>query len=126
MVKLGIANGRMKDFHDLHSRSRAFEFDGKALVDAVRATFERRATALPDGGTPLAFTPDFYEDENKVKQWKAFCNKNKPRVQEIDFKTLIGRLIPFLTRAIRSAHGGQELGGRWTPVHGWQTPSGSY
>lgn len=68
MVKLGIANSRMKDFHDLHSLSQTFEFGGKALVDAVRATFERRATALPDGGMPLAFTPEFYEDENKIKQ----------------------------------------------------------
>jgi Nucleotidyl transferase AbiEii toxin, Type IV TA system len=62
MVKLGIANSRMKDFYDLHSLSKVFEFDGKALVDAVRATFERRRTALPDGGIPLAFTPEFYED----------------------------------------------------------------
>lgn len=121
MVKLGIANSRMKDFHDLHSLSQIFEFDGKALVDAVRATFERRATALPDRGTPLAFTPEFYEDENKIKQWKAFCNKNRPRVQEIDFKILIGRLISFLTLVIRSAQEGQDLSSRWTPAHDWQT-----
>ena len=126
IVKLGIANSRRKDFHDLHSLSQTFEFDGKALVDAVRATFERRATALPDGGTPLAFTPEFYEDENKIKQWKAFCNKNKPRVQEIDFKMLIGHLISFLTPAIRSAQDGQELSSRWTPTHDWQTSSGSH
>lgn len=59
---------------------------------------------MPDGGTPLAFTSEFYEDENKIKQWKAFCNKNKPRVQEIEFKTLIDRLASFLTPVIRSAH----------------------
>jgi hypothetical protein len=120
MVKLGIANSRMKDFHDLHSLSNTFEFERKALVEAVRATFERRGTNLPDGGTPLAFTSEFYEDENKIKQWKAFCNKNKPRVQEIEFKTLIGRLISFLTPAIRSAQNGLELDRRWTPAHEWQ------
>ena len=65
MVKLGIANSRMKDFHDLHSPSKTFEFNGKALVDAVRATFERRGTAWPDGGTPFAFTPEFYQDETR-------------------------------------------------------------
>lgn len=126
IAKLGIANSRMKDFHDLHSLSQTFEFDGKALVDAVRATFERRATALPDGGTPLAFTPEFYEDENKVKQWKAFCNKNKPRVQEIDFKRIIEGLISFLTPVIRSAQDGQELNSRWTPAHNWRTSSRSH
>ena len=73
MVKLGIASRGMKDLHDLHSLLKTFEFDGKALIDAVRATCEPRGTAWPDEGTPLAFTSEFYEDENKIKQWRAFC-----------------------------------------------------
>jgi Nucleotidyl transferase AbiEii toxin, Type IV TA system len=120
MVKLGIANSRMKDFHDLHSLSKTFEFDGQALVDAVRATFERRGTAWPNGGTPLAFTSEFYEDENKIKQWKAFCNKNKPGVQEIEFKILIARLSSFLLPVLGSAEGGLELKSKWTPANGWK------
>jgi hypothetical protein len=120
IVKLGIANSRMKDFHDLHSLSKTFEFDGKALINAVRATFERRGTAFPEGGSPLAFTPEFYEDENKIKQWKAFCNKNKPRVQEIEFKALMARLGSFLIPVIKSAKGGPEPNSRWTPDHLWQ------
>ena len=39
IVKLGIANSRMKDFHDLHSLSTTFEFDGNILAEAVRVTF---------------------------------------------------------------------------------------
>jgi hypothetical protein len=62
IVKLGIANSRMKDFHDLHSLSTTFEFDGKILAEAVRVTFEHRRTDLPADGTPLAFTREFYED----------------------------------------------------------------
>ena len=120
IVKLGIANSRMKDFHDLHSLSKTFEFDGKALINAVRATFERRGTAFPEGGSPLAFTPEFYEDENKIKQWKAFCNKNKPRVQEIEFKALMARLASFLIPVIKSAKGGPEPNSRWTPDRLWQ------
>ncbi len=115
MVKLGIANSRMKYFYDLHSLSKTFEFDGKALVDAVRATFERRGTAFPEGQRPLAFTPEFYEDENKIKQWRAFCNKNKPHVQDIELNALVARLLSFLTPVIRSAQGGPELN-RWTPM----------
>jgi hypothetical protein len=121
MVKLGIANSRMKDFHDLRSLSKTFEFDGRALVDAVRATFERRGTSLPDGGTPLAFTPEFYEDENKIKQWKAFCNKNKPRVHEIEFKALIDQLASFLAPVIHSAKTGVPLDRRWTPTQQWES-----
>jgi hypothetical protein len=123
MVKLGIANSRMKDFHDLHSLSKTFEFDGQALVDAVRATFERRGTPWPDGGTPLAFTPEFYEDESKIKQWKAFCNKNKPRVQEIELKALIARLASFLLPVIKLAQRGLDLNNRWKPDEHWQPPT---
>jgi hypothetical protein len=122
MVKLGIANSRMKDFHDLHSLSKAFEFDGKTLVDAVRVTFKRRGTAWPEGGTPLAFTPEFYDDENKIKQWKAFCSKNKPRVQDIEFKTLIARVSSFLLPVIKLAQTGRNLNNRWTPNDQWQPP----
>jgi hypothetical protein len=77
---------------------------------------------LPHRGTPLAFTPEFFEDENKVKQWKAFCNKNKPRVQEIEFKTLIGRLVSFLTPVIQSAQNELLLDSKWTIENEWQPP----
>ena len=120
MVKLGIANSRMKDFHDLHSLSNTFEFVGETLTSAVRATFKQRGTDLPFEGVPLAFTPEFYEDENKVKQWKAFCNKNKPYVQQTEFKDIIARLASFLLPVMRSAQQQRILGSIWTPVHAWQ------
>ncbi|HKT25539.1 MAG TPA: nucleotidyl transferase AbiEii/AbiGii toxin family protein, partial [Terriglobales bacterium] len=65
MVKLGIANSRMKDFYDLEVLSRNLDFDGKMLGEAIRKTFERRGTELPAGGTPVAFTSEFYNDTNK-------------------------------------------------------------
>ena len=59
MIKHGIANSRMKDFHDLHTLSKTLEFYGKTLTEAVRATFKQRGTDLPVGALPLAFTPEF-------------------------------------------------------------------
>ena len=120
MVKLGIANSRMKDFHDLHTLSNAFQFDGKILTEAVRATFKQRGTDLPLAGLPLAFTPEFYEDENKVKQWNAFCNKNKMYVQQMEFKDVIARLASFLVPVTRSAQQHRILGSTWTAIHAWQ------
>ena len=75
MVKLGIANSRMKDFYDMEVLCRTFSLDGKSLRDAIHNTFKRRGTELPLDGTPLAFTLDFYEDVNKIRQWIAFSEK---------------------------------------------------
>lgn len=47
MVELGIANSRKKDFFDLWSLGRQFEFDGDTLSQAIRGTFERRRTPIP-------------------------------------------------------------------------------
>jgi hypothetical protein len=122
IVKLGIANSRMKDFHDLHSLSTTFEFDGKILAEAVRVTFEHRRTDLPADGMPLAFTREFYEDQAKVKQWNAFCTKNSPYVERTEFKSIITQLTTFLAPVIRSARENRILGSTWIPARGWQPP----
>ena len=47
VVRLGIANTRMKDFYDLWAMGTTFEFSGESLTAALAATFQRRGTALP-------------------------------------------------------------------------------
>jgi Nucleotidyl transferase AbiEii toxin, Type IV TA system len=69
LVKLGIANTRMKDFYDLEILSRTFAFEGKTLAQAIQNTFQKRGTDLPMGGLPVAFTSEFYDDLNKKRQW---------------------------------------------------------
>lgn len=64
MVKLGMANSRMKDFYDLVVLCTRFDFDGIVLSRAIRATFERRATPLPTD-LPLALTPMFTTDPRR-------------------------------------------------------------
>lgn len=53
-VKLGIANTRMKDFHDLRTLSLLFAFDGAVLSTALQRTFERRSLAEKRGSTAVA------------------------------------------------------------------------
>ncbi len=119
IVKLGIANTRMKDFHDLHSLSNMFNFDGQILAEAIRATFLKRGTELPSEGIPLAFTPEFYEDQMKVKQWNAFCNKNKSYVQQTELKDIVAGLASFLVPVINSAKQGAEFRSAWTAAGAW-------
>jgi hypothetical protein len=71
MVKLGIANTRMKDFYDLYFLSRLFSFEGQVLAEAIVRTFERRKTRLPSA-SPIAFTAEFFEEESRQRQWTSF------------------------------------------------------
>lgn len=119
IVKLGIANTRMKDFHDLHSLSNMFNFDGQILAEAIRATFLKRGTELPSEGIPLAFTPEFYEDQMKVKQWNAFCSKNKSYIERTELKNIVADLASFLVPAINSVKQGTEFRSTWTAAGIW-------
>ena len=76
MVQLGMANSPMKDFYDVWTLARQFEFKGTELWDAIRATFERRQTALP-ATTPLAVTSEFSTNRSKATQWSAFLRKGR-------------------------------------------------
>jgi hypothetical protein len=43
-------------------------------VQAIRATFDRRGTPLPDD-RPVGLTPDFGNNPDKIRQWIAFGRK---------------------------------------------------
>jgi hypothetical protein len=97
MVKLGMANSRMKDFHDLRTLSELFPFDGKLLAEAIMRTFERRKTALPTiEAPPRSFTAEFYEDESKQSQWAAFNTKNRLYIEAVPLKLVVGNIERFL------------------------------
>lgn len=47
MVRLALANSRMKDFLDIHRLAETRTFDGEAMRLAVAATFARRGIEIP-------------------------------------------------------------------------------
>lgn len=71
MVSLGRANSRMKDFYDIWLLATSFPFEDDRLARAIKATFERRETKIPDQ-LPDALTRDFGKDPAKIQQWEAF------------------------------------------------------
>jgi predicted nucleotidyltransferase component of viral defense system len=61
LVKLGIANTRMKDFYDLEMLSRIFAFEGKILAQAIQNTFQNveltfRWQVCPSPSRPSSMT----------------------------------------------------------------------
>jgi hypothetical protein len=121
MVLLGIANSRMKDFYDLWIISRRFGFDGPSLCGALRATFERRETALPTE-QPAALTEGFSSDQNKSRQWQAFLKKSKAEAQDLGH--VIETLRLFLMPPVKSAAQGETFDWSWAAGGPWKPPPG--
>lgn len=97
MVKLGLANSRVKDYYDVWALLTTLEFDQERLASAIRATFERRGTVLPLG-TPDALTSTFAEDDARKSQWRAFT-QNVERVAptlDVVVADLEVRLMPVI------------------------------
>jgi predicted nucleotidyltransferase component of viral defense system len=54
MIYLAEANSRMKDFYDVYTLCKAFNYEGRVLYEAIYQTFIRRATPLTR--TPTVFS----------------------------------------------------------------------
>ena len=112
--ELGMDNSRMKDFYDLDWLCQNMEFDHALLGLAIRTTFERRGTALPET-TPVALTQEFATDTMKVTQWKAFLRKNRLEAETLD--AVIQRLHDFLNPVLfPPANAAAKV---WKPGQGW-------
>jgi len=118
MVRLGIANSRIKDFYDVWLMSRLFEFEGQTLCDAIRNTFTRRSTLLPNR-LPMAFTEEFRKDAQKQIQWQAFVRKSKPEDVSGDLGSVIIDVATFLMPAVEASKGKRPFRMLWPPNGPW-------
>jgi hypothetical protein len=119
MVKLGIANTRMKDFHDLKTLSELFPFESGPLAAAIQRTFERRKTVLPVNEPPTALTEEFYTDATKMAQWNAFNLKNKLYIQPSSLESVTTSIREFVMPLIRPEILSGERRVRWEPAKAW-------
>jgi hypothetical protein len=110
MVKLGIANSRMKDFFDVYVLARTREFDESLLSLAIARTFERRRTVIPD--VPFALTAEFYSEESKQAQWRAFLTKSGVDAP-VTFTEVGNFLRAFLSPVLSSARSKVTRVRRW-------------
>ena len=120
MVMLGIANSRMKDFYDIWTLARTFEFSGITLATAIRATFDRRQTSLPHA-LPLAFTTEFTQDAQKLAQWKAFIRKGNLPAEGNSLPQIAEVLAEFLMPPTLALISENEFRQAWSPDGKWQS-----
>ena len=119
MVKLGIANSRMKDFFDVAFLARTFPFSGPVLKDAISATFRRRRTVIP-AELPVALTESFASDRAKLTQWKAFVSRSGLEGRGGELKQILGELVVFLAPPMVAAAKGDAFNNRWDPGGPWR------
>ena len=116
MVKLNIINSRMKDFYDIWMIAGMFEFEGEKLSEAVKLTFENRATNFPD--KIAAFSDGF--TKNKQAQWTAFRKKLGQTSVPAEFSVIISLIRRFLEPVALSLASGVLLRSKWLSPGHWK------
>lgn len=118
MVRLGIANSRMKDFFDIWRLLKTTTLHGEILAAAMRATLDARHTELPSGEI-TALTPSFFQDPSKQTQWKAFLRQAVPH-ESNDLTSVVEFIRVFLVPIIESVRLSTAFNRRWHPKTGWE------
>jgi len=121
MVDLGRSNSRMKDYADLVMAARRVAFDGDVLVAALRATFRRRQTPLPDDEV-VGLSDEFVQDERALANWRAFAARSQLRGFE-SLAQVVAELRPFLLPPLEHARIGEPFAARWNPGGPWTQDS---
>ena len=119
MVKLAMANSRMKDFYDVYFLSISHDFKSDELKKAIETTFHKRQTPIPE--IPLVFRPEFYNDNERQKMWAAFLRKSRLKNEDLEFRGVMERITAFLEPIVRSIKGKSEINKYWSPENGiWE------
>ena len=119
MVKLGLANSRMKDFYDIWALSREFDFDGSVLSAAIRATFKRRKTTLA-AIMPQALGADFSGNPLKQTQWRAFVRRSRLKLPTEGLERVVAGIKTFLEAPAVAASKGERLKAAWVKGGPWK------
>ena len=118
IVRLGMANSRMKDFYDIWVLASNFPFSGQTITSAIQNTLIRRKTPLPTG-TPEAFQASFIQNQLKQTQWQAFVRKASFVKVEKDFGKTIDFVRSFLLPPIESIQKTKSFKMNWSAGGPW-------
>jgi predicted nucleotidyltransferase component of viral defense system len=122
IVMLGMSNTRLKDFYDLWVLATVFSFDGVVLGEALRATFDRRGSLLPEKlADVVALTSLFAADVQKQQAWRAFLRKQQLGDGELSLTEVAAKIQDFLLPVSLVVGKKEVFVGSWDGVTGfWQ------
>jgi len=119
LAKMGMRNGRLKDYFDLHFLADNFPFEGRLLGQTIRSTFEYRGLPIDSlEPIPIGLDKAFGEDRDKQTQWGLFLSRSE--LQAPPLPETVGRLQNFLLPVLDSIRAKRAVdtwppGGPWTP-----------
>ncbi|HEV2350855.1 MAG TPA: nucleotidyl transferase AbiEii/AbiGii toxin family protein [Terriglobia bacterium] len=117
LVILGVLNSRMKDYFDIWTLSRQFDFDGQTLGKAIAKTFSNRGTKIvPE---PIGLTAKFADDSTKKSQWRGFIRKSRLDASP-DLAVVIVAIASFLGPLVTALSAGKGFREKWTSPGPWK------
>ena len=96
--------------------AREIGFNGKSLSKAIRATFARRKTDIPDS-RPIALSEHFSGDATVRTRWLAFLRRS--RLEAIDLQVVADEIWSFLEPVTSALISRKELEKKWEPGGLW-------
>lgn len=95
-----------------------FDFDGNRLVKAVRATFNRRETAIdPDA---VCLSDAFANSAAKAAQWNAFVRRSRLTSAPPEFPEVVKHIAKFLQPIARAAAAEPGFDKKWKAGGPWR------
>jgi len=119
IVKLAMANTRLKDYFDLWILSQHASFEGAVLSVALVETFKRRKTNVE--AAPIGLSDEFANDAMKSRQWTAFIKKN--RLEAPGLADVVQDLRKFLQPMLASIADGRTFSRKWQAAGPWLVKS---
>ena len=118
MINLGDLNSRMKDFYDIWSMMKQFDFEGGALAQAIQKTFKHRNTTLPKA---VPFFSSAIYDKNSVNsmRWKSFLSTTQINNAPADLVVTAKSIESFLLGPVNAISDGRDFIAHWNAPGPW-------
>lgn len=117
MFQHGRLNSRMKDYFDIGLLADAFDFEGAKLAGAIRATFDRRGTAVV--ATPIGLSDEFAIEPGKQVQWAAFVRKIQVTTARHELAAQVVAVRAFLAPVLAAVCEGTAFTKHWPQGGPW-------
>lgn len=122
IVVLGDRNSRIKDFFDIHYLSGHFAFERGTLTEAIRRTFTRRGTPIPNE-RPFGLTQEYWASPSRPAQARAFARRARLELSESFAAECTLTLEMFLGPLLDDLFNGRCSTGIWRPGGPWHLDS---